>query len=275
MRYVRHLVAFVATLGAGGAAYAQAPEESGPPPTMDQQQQQPPMYQQQQPPTYQQQQQMEGQPPPPQCCVEEPAPPPQAYQPPPHRRRWTGNRVFAPSQIALSVGGGGADFIFDRMSHTVQTGAAWDARLVFGTRSFIAFEAGYAGTANRLESSGAQFTGGSHAYLVGNGFETNLRINLFPWYVEPYIFGGVGYNHFNIANRNNDPVAAAQFHDSDDAFLLPAGAGIAGYIGHHATLDARFTYRAIFSNNILVGAENVPDSRADQWTVLGRLGYQF
>ncbi len=274
MRYVRPLVTLVAGLGVSGVAFAQAPDERQyPPPTYQQQQQAPPPEQQmgEQPNNEQQQQMAPEQQEPPRCCVEEPAPPVANYQQPPEHRkkRWRGNRVFSPYQISLTLGGGGGAYFNDRMQDALHGGGAWDARLVFGTRSFIAFEAGYIGTANALESSFS-----NAPVLVGNGLEGNLRINLVPWRVEPYIFGGVGYNHFNLVSRANDPIAASQFRDSDDEVLVPAGAGVSGYIGKHATLDARFTYRAIFNSNILVTANNA-DIRLDQWTVLGRLGYAF
>lgn len=100
------------------------------------------------------------------------------------------------------------------------------------------------------------------------------RINLVPWYVEPYVFGGVGYNHVNVYNRDQDPVMAARFEPSDDQLLVPAGGGLAAYFGarSHFTLDARFTYRAVFYDDLLV---QDPTAREDSYTVAGRLGYVF
>jgi hypothetical protein len=207
-----------------------------------------------------------------------PPPPPQQTtvyvqpqpQPPPeqHKRRgcWT-SKVFAPCAVGLVVGGGAADFVSNGMSSLVQTGAAWDMHITVGTRSFIAFETGYMGTLNRLENGQ-----GNAPFLMSNSLDTDLRINLIPWYVEPYVFGGVGWNHMSITNERADPQMASLFRNSDEQLLVPAGGGISAYLGRHATLDARATYRAMFNQDILI---RNPGERVDQWSVLGRIGYAF
>lgn len=181
---------------------------------------------------------------------------------------------FAPEQTALTAGGGMSDFVGSTMRDNLRLGAAWDARLLFGTNSAIAFEAGYTGTYNLITTDRSLSGPSTGPYLIQSSVDGVLRINLVPWYVEPYIFGGVGYNHVNVRNRNQDPEMAARFNVSDDELLVPAGGGVAAYFGEHShfTLDARFTYRALFNDDILV---DDPTARQDSYTVAGRIGYVF
>jgi len=157
------------------------------------------------------------------------------------------------------------------MRTATETGAEWDARLTIGTRSFIAFEAGYAGTYNKLQSP-VEGHGSVAPYMVNNGVDGDLRLNLLPFRVQPYVFGGVGYNRATINNLNDSPAMAQRFNSADDQLLVPAGGGLAVYPFAHAMLDARFTYRAIFADNL---DRANPDERLDQWAVTGRLGYGF
>ncbi|HZS35652.1 MAG TPA: hypothetical protein VFF06_02440, partial [Polyangia bacterium] len=207
-------------------------------------------------------------------------PPPQRYQTyqptyeyreaPRHtRRRHRHERwrdVFSPSDVSIVVGGGGVDFMSEDLSSLVHPGPMWNARVTVGARSWLALEAAYVGTMNKLIGPNA-----SEPHVMSNGFESDLRINFWPGRVEPYAFGGVGYAHWNLHNRDRDPVAAALFRDSDDQLVVPAGAGLSGYFGNHFLLDTRFTYRALFNQNFVL----INERRNDQWTVQANLGVAF
>ena len=247
MQIIRHIVALVAAAGFAATAYGE------PPPTPDD--------------TMNPAPDQTVVPPPAETTVIVPPPPVVVVQPAPRKHRCWESRAFSPCQISLTAGGGTVDYATGTMSSLVQMGAAWDVRVTVGTRSFLAMEAGYMGTLNRLESPF-----GNAPYLMSNSIDSDLRINLIPWYVEPYIFGGIGYNHMSVTNQAADPQMASLFRDSDDQLLVPAGGGVSAYLGRHATLDARATYRAMFNQNFLI---RNPGERADQWTVLGRLGYAF
>ncbi|MDB4969581.1 MAG: hypothetical protein JWN44_5270 [Myxococcales bacterium] len=175
---------------------------------------------------------------------------------------------FSPEQTAVTAGGGIASFAGATMRANTRLGADWDARVTFGTRSPIAFEAGYTGLYNPLATGS-----GVAPYLVQNSVDGALRINLIPYRVEPYIFGGLGYNHVTVYNRDQDPEMAARFKATDDQLMVPVGGGVAGYFGSHATIDARFTFRAMFRDELLIDAP--PDVRSDSYTVAARAGYAF
>jgi hypothetical protein len=183
----------------------------------------------------------------------------------------TGWVWFRPAQIGLTGGAGVSDFTGGDYRAATEVGATWDARVLFGARSFFAFEAGYIGTYNKLQGT-SEVSGNAAPYISANGFDTDFRLNIVPWYLEPYTFLGVGYNHMSLKNRSEDPTAAAEFRDSDNQVMMPVGAGLAGYLGKHATLDARFTYRKIWDQGLLQGHEGAV---ADQWMVAGRLGWVF
>src|SRR5258706_4365915 len=75
-------------------------------------------------------------------CVEDVKPPPTYtyVQPAPKEKRES--RWFAPRQVAITAGAGVSDFVGSSMRGATETGAAWDARVTVGARSFFAFEAG-------------------------------------------------------------------------------------------------------------------------------------
>jgi hypothetical protein len=180
------------------------------------------------------------------------------------------SRWFAPGEASINIGGGVADFVGSSMRTATEVGAGWDARVTFGTRSLVAFEAGYAGTYNKLQSP-VEGPGSVAPYLVNNSVDGDLRLNLLPFRVQPYVFGGVGYNHASMNNLGDSPAMAERFRSSDDQLLVPAGGGLAVYVGRHMNFDARFTYRAVFLNDL----DKTSDARLDQWVAQGRLGYTF
>lgn len=210
-------------------------------------------------------------PPPPYTTAPEatpPEPPPQTYPaepvpPPPEKHRI---RVFAPRELSFQTGAGVSDFFGSSLTTDVDPGAAWDARLTVGDRSILALELGYVGAVNKVPGA---FGSG---YINSNGLDGDLRINFLPWRVEPYAFGGVGYNHMHLDDAHGDPMLVNTYNHDDDQLVTPVGGGVSGYLGRHATLDARFTYRPLLNTDI--NRQN-PGERLDQWNVLARLGYEF
>jgi opacity protein-like surface antigen len=185
------------------------------------------------------------------------------------RRTWVS---FSPAQTSLTVGGGVSDYVGSTMRSTSRTGADWDARLLFGTRSPIAFEAGYTGTYNLLNGDRTTFTSGPAPYILQHSVDGALRINFIPWRVEPYIFGGVGYNRVEVYNRFDNPSVGERFRSGDNQLLVPAGGGLSVYATRHLTVDGRFTYRAVFNDDLLV---DDPSARTDSYTVAARAGWAF
>lgn len=199
----------------------------------------------------------------------EPAPAPAEPTPAPEARRRRENRIFAPQSIAFVTGAGVSDYFGNSLTVSggqglVDPGAAWDARFVFGTRSIIALEAGYIGAVNRVDVAG------KNGNINSNGIDGTLRLQL-PYRVQPYAFAGVGWNHMTLDNGDANPQVTQRFREDDDQVTIPAGAGISGYLGRHATVDVRGTYRLIPDNDITV----MSDQALHQWIAQARVGYVF
>jgi hypothetical protein len=190
------------------------------------------------------------------------APPPVAH------KRW---RVFAPSQVGLTTGAGVGDFFGKGQTAPLDAGAAWNARVTVGQRSILAGELAYVGGMNNVTA------GADEGHLNSNGLDADLRVNLTPYRWQPYVFGGVGYSHLSVGNSN--PEIAGIMNTSDDAFTVPAGGGMAVYLGRrqHFQLDARGTYRFYDTSSLYVNhtTPDVAGERLHQWTAQANLGYTF
>ena len=91
-----------------------------------------------------------------------------------------------------------------------------------------------------------------------------------PTTVEPYIFGGVGYNHMEVKHQGSTS-NAGPLSNTDDQVTVPAGAGLSAYVGKHTTLDVRGTYRFIPDN----GLTEMSTRNLHQWIAQAHVGYVF
>jgi outer membrane protein OmpA-like peptidoglycan-associated protein len=169
--------------------------------------------------------------------------------------------------IEASVGGGVIGFIDDAARSAAQTGGSWDARLMFGSRLPLAVEAAYVGSAQGIDALGLS----TNSVLLGNGVEGTLRINLTRSRVQPYLFGGAGYTHYQLSNTATNTSSVL---GSDDIGTIPMGAGVTGRIGRTFIVDARGTYRATFSDDLMRGIDTDNNS-LQSWNTSGRVGFEF
>jgi outer membrane protein OmpA-like peptidoglycan-associated protein len=177
-----------------------------------------------------------------------------------------------PSRIGVeaAVGLGAVGFIEDGARNMTGTGEQWDARLTFGSRSYLAIEAAYVGSVQSIDALGLA----PDARLLGNGAEGTLRVNFTKARVQPYIFGGGGWTHYSL---NNTPTLTSDVRSSDDVATVPLGAGIGFRLGKGFLIDARGTYRATFNEDLLntAMAATGQSSSLQSWNVGGRLGFEF
>jgi hypothetical protein len=170
--------------------------------------------------------------------------------------------------LGLSVGGGVEDFSGSTMRNTTGTGGSWTARLTFGTHEYIAGEASYIGSAqsiNRLGLSG-------NSELIGNGAQAALRINGTTHYpVQPFLYGGAAWRHYNL---NTSGTNFSDVVDHADAFEIPLGVGVAGYVSG-VMLEARGEYRFGWADHDIVTQSNGGTPLMDRWGVTGNIGYSF
>jgi len=187
------------------------------------------------------------------------------------------DHLITPFGMSLSVGGGVANF-FDQDARDI-TGPAgtWEARLTLGTRSPLAVEAAYVGSAQNVQALGLDRS----AYLLGTSFEGDARLNFTTMAVQPYIFGGIGYTQFNVENADFN---TSSVDDVEHMGHIPVGAGLGWQYGG-LLLDVRGTLRAAFNDGLKregevsspIPDENPSDGRAelDTWNVTGRVGFEF
>ncbi len=179
-------------------------------------------------------------------------------------------RVRTRMGLAISAGGGVTNFTDQDTQNVTSVGGAWDARLALGTRSMIGFEAAYVGSAADMSSLGGNLD--SDAVLLGNGVEGLARLNLGTFDVQPYVVGGAGWTHYSIANDDFNTSSVA---NSDDVLAVPVGGGLSTYIGPGVLVDARFTYRWTFEEDMM-GTDALGDRNdLDNWAATGRVGFEF
>jgi hypothetical protein len=173
--------------------------------------------------------------------------------------------------VSLSAGGGVADFTATGMRNTTGVAGYWEVRAAAGTRNWWAIEGMYNGSAQSISGLGLANTG----TLIRNGIETTGRINLLRLYaketlLEPYMFGGVGWNIYSVTGTNT---AATDVTSTDNVFALPFGVGFG--VGYHGLMfDGRFTYRPTFDSHLTTTNPN-GDFNLNNWNIGVELGYEF
>ncbi len=199
-----------------------------------------------------------------------PAPAPTYYgnEPAPSEGQYTAETWAHDVGLGLSVGGGVEDFSGSTMRDTTGTGGSWTARLTFGTHSYIAGEAAYIGSAQSIQRLGLA----SNSELIGNGAQADLRINGTTNYpVQPFVYGGAAWRHYSL---NTSGTNFSDVIDHADAFEVPLGVGVAGYV-EGVMLEARGEYRFGWADHDIVTQANGGTPLMDRWGVTGNIGYSF
>jgi hypothetical protein len=176
-----------------------------------------------------------------------------------------------PSKIGMeaTVGAGAIGFIDESARNATQTGASWDARLMVGSRLPIALEGAYIGSVQNIQALGLN----TDSLLLGNGVEGTVRVNLTRARVQPYLFGGVGWTHYQLTNTVAN---TSSISDKDDIGTLPLGAGLSARVGRAVILDVRGTYRATFADDMMKATSlNGNSSSMQTWNAAGRVGFEF
>lgn len=182
--------------------------------------------------------------------------------------------------VSVSVGGGVQDFTDADMQDTTDIGGMWDVRAVIGTRTPIALEAAYTGSAQAIDS---RFGEENTATLVGTGVEGALRLNLIPLEnITPYGVAGLGWRRYDVTGADFR-TADVGIADEDTLLEIPLGGGLA-YRFAGFTADARFTYRAAVGEDLVISDDELPDEQIDSdagkagmdnWNVSARIGWEF
>lgn len=175
--------------------------------------------------------------------------------------------LLYPWGMAVSAGGGVMDFAGESARGMTGTAGQWDARVAFGTRQAIGFEAAYIGTAGSIDAIGLD----SDAMLVSNGAEGLLRVNLVPGPVQPYAFGGVAWRRYDLTNTDTN---TSDVIGQDDVLEVPLGVGL-GFRAGGLLLDARAAYRVATDEDLIPNEEQTGFSTLDSVNVSGHVGVEF
>src|SRR5262249_33951666 len=127
-------------------------------------------------------------------------------------------------------------------------GAEWDLRLGLHLQLPISIEIGYVGSTHPTNEILGPLAG--NANILSNGIEGLVRYDFHlhsP--VFPFVFGGVGWDHWSLGGGSQSNPAAIE--GSDNTMAIPFGAGVAYPIARHWDLDGRFTYRATLLDELL------------------------
>jgi outer membrane protein OmpA-like peptidoglycan-associated protein len=181
-------------------------------------------------------------------------------------------RTVRPEPIGIQVmaGGGLMNQLDGETSDVTEVGGLWEARVAFFNRSVVGFEAAYIGSVQTVNALGLD----DNAQLLGNGAELNLRINLIPGSpVRPYLFGGVGWTHYDFTNTGT---ANAAVEDNDEVIHIPAGVGLGIGLFRGMTLDLRGTARAAFEEQTFEPMEPDDDEMGlENWSASAQVGFEF
>jgi hypothetical protein len=194
---------------------------------------------------------------------------PPVYAPPPaeHYQPW-----YARLGFGLVLGGGGSGFVGDEARAMTDIGGAWEVRGIWGTRSFLALEVEYMGSAQGINAIGLS----NNAVLVGNGVTGDVRFNVIrDWYVQPFVFGGAAWRNYQLTNENFN---VSDVNNSDNVLEVPVGLGFASYFGQFM-LDVRGTYRMAWFNDLIpaIAGENTGSliGSLDRWDATATIGMAF
>lgn len=207
---------------------------------------------------------------PPRTTTTEPAVTPTPMEPRERQEEGEDRGLMSRFGIGLSVGGGVSDFVDDDTEGLTDVGGTWDARLILGTRSMVALEAAYIGSASNIEALGLD----NDALLMSNGVEGLVRVNVGTFAVQPFVFGGAAWQRYSLVNEDFN---TSSIENEDNVLAVPVGGGVSAYIpGTRILVDGRFTYRAIFDENMfdLVRA-SANGGDLDNWNVSARVGFEF
>jgi hypothetical protein len=210
-----------------------------------------------------------------------PPPPPTTYyqpvdvQPAPEKPgmysyAWNDPTMTTGIGVSFQVGGGIGGFTDSQVNDlsSSEIGGVWQFRSTIGSHTPLGVDLAYNGTAYDLQS----FDGVTSDTLIGTNLEGALRWNILPHYAwNPYIFGGVGWQHYDL---NNNTLADEGVSDTDDLAVFPMGVGVAYRDPSGLTAELRGTFRAAASSTLIVDA-NGNDADLHTWEASAGIGYEL
>lgn len=166
-----------------------------------------------------------------------------------------------PGGMSVLAGGGAGGFVTDAATSLTGVSGTYNLRVIYGTRTPIAFEAAYIGSAQSIDALGLD----SDALLIANGVEASARYNFLrnnQW--QPFVTAGAAWKHYDIRSDAN----TSSILEDDDVLEIPVQAGVSwrrkGFL-----VDGRVGYRQAFSEDLL------GDEELHNWGANVNLGIEF
>jgi opacity protein-like surface antigen len=171
--------------------------------------------------------------------------------------------------VAAFIGGGVGGFVEQDMRDIAGTAGLWEARFELGSRLPASIEVAYLGGLQPITNTlGID----KDALLMSNGAELTLRGNLPIGPMTSYVFAGVGWTRFDLANYDTN---TSSVEDSDNVVTIPVGLGVA-YRYEHFLADLRGVYRPTFNEDLVPDKTNSSDHlNLDSWSVALHGGFEF
>jgi hypothetical protein len=210
--------------------------------------------------------------------VAAPVPEPGHAPPPtqPEQAHMTGLEKYG---LAISAGGGVADWFHTTMRDVAGAAGTWEVRFYVGLDAPVGLELAYVGQAGSLNPNLGPVVSST---LVGNGADASLRLNIFhDLPVQPFLVAGIGWTHWTASNVN---LADSGINPKDNTLAIPLGIGVAYRVPTGWYLDARLAIRPIVGDGIVqaqpVVINGTPAAAVqfvdmNSWALTGRLGYAF
>lgn len=181
---------------------------------------------------------------------------------------------FYGSGLGLEAGGGVNEFAGGPIASMTETGGAWGARLTVGTRSPLAIEAAYIGSANPIQTLGLD-----RSTLMANGAEGALRLHLAmaqlndsgSVLLKPYVLAGFAWKHYDLRGASEN---TSSVQDSDNVYEVPLGVGLSWNFGRFIA-DQRFDFRPSLSGDIVRDLNDQDGGSLNTWSLTGRVGVEF
>jgi hypothetical protein len=161
---------------------------------------------------------------------------------------------------------------------TSNLGGLWDLHITMGSHLPLALDLAYVGTATHIGGLPA----GNTATLIGSAAEGTLRWNVLPNFAwTPYIFGGVGYQRYDVTG-GNVRLSDSGMNSSDNLLSVPAGLGFVWRGNNGLVADIHGTYRFTWFQDLVL-ANGVPINtnsnssfvKMNNWQASAAIGYEF
>lgn len=194
--------------------------------------------------------------------------------PDPFSYAWNDERFESGFGVSATLGGGVAGFTDETMRDAVTSdvGGLWNLRVTLGSRTPIAVDLGYIGTAASIDA----LAGAQSGTLIGTTAEGALRYNVLPhaaW--NPYAFAGIGWQRYDISG-DTFVLSDTGMNETDDSVVFPMGLGIAYRDFGNLVFDVHGTFRANTNQGLVLeeigGTDYAP---MHQWEASAALGLEF